>query len=159
MPTVEVPLPSGQIALADEHAPEVGWVRYETADPAFRYVAGRWYPYQARRASQAGYSYSPDTDARVTLTFVGAGVRVRYIAYALYGIFQVRIDGQLAVEVDSYSPTPAFRVTDIFALTYGTHTVEIVNTGRKNPASTGYVVALDNVEVYRDAAADPDAHR
>jgi hypothetical protein len=129
--------------------PQPGWQRYETADPAFNYVAGRWFAYRADRATARGYSYSADLEARVSLTFTGAGLRVRYVAYALYGIFQIHIDGHVAAEIDSYSPRAAFPVSGVFRLTYGQHTVEIVNTGRKNPASTGYLVALDSIEVYR----------
>jgi hypothetical protein len=149
LPTVAVPLPQLQIPLPAADAPLPGWVRYETADSAFHYVAGRWLPFQTIWASQGGYSYSADPEARVTLTFTGAGVRVRYVAYTLYGIFQIRIDGQVVAEIDSYSPRAAFLVTDIFGLAQGQHTVEIANTGRKNPASASYMLALDNIEVYR----------
>jgi hypothetical protein len=128
----------------------VGWIRYETADPAFNYAVGRWFPYRANRASERGYSYSADPEARVRLPFVGAGVRVRYVAYSLYGIFEIHIDGHVAATIDSYSPRAAFLSTEIFGLTQGPHILEIVNTGRKHPSSTGYMVALDNVEVYRD---------
>jgi hypothetical protein len=148
LPTVNVPPPPRTIPLAEQNAPTVGWVRYETADPAYRYV-GRWFPFQAARASQGGFSYTTDPEARVSLPFSSAGLRVRYVANTLYGIFQIRIDGQLAAEIDSYRPQPAFLVSATFSLTQGQHTVEIVNTGRKNPASTGYVLALDSVEVYR----------
>jgi hypothetical protein len=135
--------------LAATDVPLPGWVRYETADPAFHYVGGRWFPFQAALSSQGGYSYSADPEAQVKLTFTGAGLRVRYVAYRLYGIFQVRIDGQVVAEIDAYSPRAAFLVTGIFGLTQGQHEVEIANTGRKNPASGGYMLALDNVEVYR----------
>jgi hypothetical protein len=124
-------------------------VRYETADPAFHYVVGRWLPFQTAWASQGGYSYSADPKAQAILTFTGAGLRVRYVAYTLYGIFQIRIDGHVVAEIDSYSPRAAFLVTDIFGLAQGQHAVEIANTGRKNPASAGYMLALDNVEIYR----------
>jgi hypothetical protein len=149
LPTFRAPFPSGEIALVGTGAPDTGWVRYESANIAYNYTEGRWFRYRADRASARGYSYSADKNARVMLSFVGAVVRVRYVAYSLYGIFEIYIDGQLAATVDSYSPNPAFLSTDIFGLTWGEHTVEIVNTGRKNAASTGYLLALDSVEVYR----------
>lgn len=154
-PTVDVPLPGADMPIAGLDAPETGWRRYETADPAYQYVAGRWFAYRANHATARGYSYSADPEARVTLTFIGAGLRVRYVAYALYGIFQIRIDGRVAAEIDSYSPRAAFLISDIFMLTHGQHTVEIVNTGRKNPSSTGYMVALDSIEVYRGLPPTP----
>jgi hypothetical protein len=130
-------------------------VRYETADPAYHYLTGHWFPFQAAQASQGGFSYATDLDARVALPFTGAGLRIRYVAYSLYGIFEIRIDGQFAAEIDSYSSHPSFLVSPIFRLTQGQHLVEIVNTGRKNPASTGYLVGLDSIEVYRSLPPTP----
>lgn len=112
-------------------------------------MAGRWFPYRANRASERSYSYSADPEAWVRIPFVGAGVRVRYVAYSLYGIFEIHIDGRIAATIDSYNPRAAFLSTEIYGLTEGDHTLEIVNTGRKNPNSTGNMIALDSVEVYR----------
>ena len=153
LPTVSVPLPPGVLPVADSGTttPQPGWVRYEPSDPAFNYNSGRWFTFPANRATAQRYSYTADTDARVVLPFEGAGLRVRYVSYSLYGIFEVRIDGRVAATVDSYSPHAAFQSTDIFGLTEGRHTVEIINTGRKNPSSAGYMLALDSIEVYRGA--------
>jgi len=142
------------MALAVTGAPFPGWVRYETADPAFRFV-GRWYPQQAERASQGGYSYTTETDARVSLSFDGTGARVRYVTGPSGGIFEVRVDGQVVVSIDAYSPQPDFRVSDVFALAPGVHSLDVVNTGRKNPLSRGNMLALDNIEVYRAPTPTP----
>ncbi len=45
LPTLDVPFPPSRIPLPGTNAPEVGWVRYETAHPAMNYIAGRWFPY------------------------------------------------------------------------------------------------------------------
>lgn len=154
LPTVEVPFPPRQMTLAgDTHA--LGWRRYETNHPTLNYVTGRWFSYRAGRATEGVYAYSADREARLVFPFEGSGLRVRYVAYSLYGIFHLRIDGQLAAEIDSYSPYPAFLTTEVFGLTEGRHVLEILNTGRKNPASTGYLVALDSLEVYRGLPATP----
>ncbi len=153
-PTQTISPPPATIALAVTDAPFPGWIRYETADPAFRY-SGRWMPQQAARASQGGYSYSSESDARASLSFDGAAFRVRYVASASGGIFAVRVDGQIVTQIDSYRAQPEFLVSEIFALSPGQHTLDILNTGRKNPVSRGNVIALDNVEVYRAPTSTP----
>lgn len=93
--------------------------------------------------------YSADPNAVAVLPFEGAGLRVRYVAYSLYGIFEVRVDGRLIAVVDSYRPRAEIVTTDIFGLVQGKHTLEFVNSGRKNAASGGYIIALDDVEIYQ----------
>ncbi|CAG0936827.1 hypothetical protein TFLX_05721 [Thermoflexales bacterium] len=156
LPTVEVPFPPRQMTLAGD-TQALGWRRYETNHPALNYVTGRWFSYRAARATEGLYAYSADREARLRFPFEGSGLRVRYVAYGLYGIFQIRIDGHLAAEIDAFSPYPAFLTTEVFGLTEGKHRVEILNTGRKNPASTGYLVAVDSLEVYRGLPTTPAA--
>lgn len=153
LPTMEVPFPPRQMTLAGDNPSAFGWRRYETNHPTLNYVTGRWFSYRAARATEGLYAYSADREARLVFPFEGSGLRVRYVAYSLYGIFQIRLDGHLAAEIDAYSPYPAFLTTEVFGLTEGKHRVEILNTGRKNPASTGYLVALDSLEVYRGLPA------
>ncbi|MBE2196060.1 MAG: hypothetical protein IAE83_17940 [Anaerolinea sp.] len=156
LPTVEVPFPPRQMTLAGD-TQALGWRRYETNHPALNYVTGRWFSYRAARATEGLYAYSADRESRLFFAFEGSGLRVRYVAYALYGIFQIYVDGHLAAEIDSFSPYPAFLTTEVFGLTEGKHRVEILNTGRKNPASTGYLVAVDSLEVYRGLPTTPAA--
>lgn len=148
LPTMEVPFPPRQMSLAGD-TETLGWRRYETDHPALNYVTGRWFSYRAGRATEGFYAYAADREARLIFPFEGSGIQVRYVAYSLYGIFHIRLDGRLAAEIDAYSPYPAFLTTEVFGLTEGKHVLEIVNTGRKNPASTGYLLALDSLEVYR----------
>jgi len=152
LPTMEVPFPPRQMTLAGD-TQALGWRRYETNHPALNYVTGRWFSYRAARATEGLYAYSADREARLRFPFEGSGLRIAYVAYALYGVFQIYVDGQLAAEIDSYSPYPAFLVTEVFGLTEGAHVLEVLNTGRKNPASTGYMVAVDSLEVYRGLPA------
>ncbi len=148
-PTSTIPSPPPQIPAASTAAAAPGWIRYETNDPAFEYTIGRWYRFKAARASGGSYMYSADPNAVAVLPFEGAGLRVRYVVYTLYGIFEIRLDGQVVAVVDSYRPRAEVLTTDVFGLVQGKHTLEVVNTGRKNPASGGYVIALDAVEIYR----------
>jgi hypothetical protein len=150
-PTSTLPVPPPQIPAASTSTGP-GWVRYETSDTAFEYTIGRWYSYRAPRASSGSYMYSADANAVAILPFEGAGLRVRYVAFSLFGIFEIRIDGKMTTVVDSYRPRAEILTTDIFGLVQGRHTLEIVNTGRKNAASGGYTLALDSVEIYQGNA-------
>jgi hypothetical protein len=147
-PTATLPAPPPQIPAASTSTGP-GWVRYETSDAAFEYTIGRWYTYRAARASSGSYVYSADPNAVAILPFEGVGLRVRYVAFSLFGVFEIRIDGRLVAVVDSYRPRAEILTTDIFGLIQSRHTLEIVNTGRKNAASGGYTLALDSVEIYQ----------
>ena len=151
-PTAVIPSPSPQIPIASTTTAGPGWIRYETNNPAFEYTIGRWYSFKAARASGGSYMYSGDWNAVAVLPFEGAGLRVRYVAYTLYGIFEIRLDGRLVAVVDGYRPRAEMLTTDVFGLVQGRHTLEIVNTGRKNPASGWYTIALDDVEIYQGIA-------
>jgi hypothetical protein len=148
-PTATIPSPPPHIPAASTASSVPGWIRYETSDPAFEYTIGRWHWFTAARASGGSYVYSTDRNAVAVLPFEGAGLRVRYVAYTLYGIFEIRLDGQVVAVVDSYRPRAQMLTTDVFGLAQGKHTLEIVNTGRKNPASGWYTIALDDVEIYQ----------
>jgi hypothetical protein len=151
-PTSIIPSPPPQIPAASTASAVPGWIRYETNTPAFEYTIGRWYSFKAARASGGSYMYSGDPNAVAVLPFEGAGLRLRYVAYTLYGIFEIRLDGRVIAVVDSYRPRAQMLTTDVFGLVQGKHTLEIVNTGRRNPASGWYTIALDAVEIYQGIA-------
>jgi hypothetical protein len=88
------------------------------------------------------------------LYFLGGGLRVRYVASSISGVFEIRVDGRLLRTVDSYYPKSqdrlgAFLTTEIWGLYNGWHTLEIVSTDRKNFESGGTVNAIDAIDVYR----------
>jgi len=149
LPTYNLPSPPPQIPDALTSAATPGWIRYGANDPAFEYTIGRWFLFKSARASGGSYMYSADPTAVAVLPFDGAGIRVRYVTYALFGIFEVQIDGQVVAVMDSYQPRAEFMTTNVFGLVQGKHTLEIINTARKNVASGGNIIALDAVEVYQ----------
>src|SRR5258708_10013973 len=89
--------------------------------------------------------YSADLNAVAVLPFEGAGLRVRYVAYTLYGIFEIRLDGQVVAVVDSYRPRAEMLTTDIFGLVQGKHTLEIINTRRHKSSSRSDTIALHDL--------------
>ncbi len=155
-PTLLIPAPGAQIPVfstQNETSVPVGWYRYGVLDRAVQQT-GKWSVFTAsHRSADHGYLYTNAADARLTLHFIGAALRVRYARLFSYGIFEVRLDGQTLTTVDSYLPQTTnphgdFVTTDIFATTYGWHTLEIIPLGRHNPASRDSFVAIDGVDVY-----------
>ena len=67
------------------------------------------------------------------------------------GIARVDIDGGYETEVDQFGDTSRSMVTSfsIKDLDYGLHTIIVEVPGTKNPASTGYRMAIDAFDVVR----------
>ncbi|MBO7743745.1 S8 family serine peptidase [Paenibacillus sp. MWE-103] len=83
--------------------------------------------------------------------FVFAGTKVRLLAPVggNRGIADIYIDGQLAASADLYRPARQYEavVFESEALSEGTHTVRVVNSGRKHASSAGTAVPIDAFEI------------
>jgi hypothetical protein len=162
-PTQEVPTPPVQVAaMPSGEAPLVGWFEHDVTDPAIR-VEGHWETFTATyRSLHKRYLYSDDDAARLVYRFLGAAVRVRYVAYFSYGVFQVVLDGQVRATIDSYCPRQSdgrgnFLSTEVYALANGWHTLELVRMGRKAPESGGTIIAIDAIDVYLNGPEPTEA--
>ncbi|NBD22988.1 S8 family serine peptidase [Paenibacillus sp. T1] len=83
------------------------------------------------------------------ITFTGTKVRLLAPVGDKRGIANIYLDGQLTKTVDFYR-TVRQQGTVVFesdALADGTHTVRVVNSGTKNPGSSGYAVSIDAFEI------------
>ncbi len=154
LPTLDVPTPSSRVEqMPPGDVPLVGWFEQDVTSPAI-VRQGKWESFTATyRSANKHYLYSDDDNARLSLRFLGAAVRVKYVAYFSYGVFQVQIDGQVRATIDSYYPRQAdgrgnFLSTAVFGLAHGWHMLEIIHMGRKAPESTGIIVAIDAIDVY-----------
>jgi hypothetical protein len=127
------------------------WVRFESDHPALNYVSGEWIDMWSWSAGQNEYRYSVDTDAAMRLDFEGEGVRVCYVAFWNGGIWDIVIDGQIVGSVDSYYAEAHFTCTDTFPVETGSHTLLVLNTGERNPASSDTMLALDAVLTYHSS--------
>ncbi|MCL4877924.1 MAG: sortase [Anaerolineae bacterium] len=125
---------------------EEGWTRYEMSHPSFTFE-GAWESLESEFVSGGSYVYSEEEDSAVTLEFTGDSIRVNYLKFFNFGIFEVYIDGERVATVDGYSVESQGAATDRFAVEPGTHTLQILNTGRSNAESSGIGVALDSVDV------------
>jgi len=129
---------------------------YNDDSPLLHYSRVQWILIASLQGTDASYRYSEDVDAEVAFIFEGTSARIQYVSFRNFGIFEVYVDGALWVLVDSYAPAGAFgREVVIEGLPYGVHTITLRNTGRRNPASAGPVIALDAVHIPEAIAPTP----
>jgi len=90
------------------------------------------------------FRYSLATGASATIRFTGTAIDVFGIFERSGGIAQVAIDFGIATEVDTYAPSSSVGLLyRSHQLINGEHIVQILNTGRRNPAATGTAVGFD----------------
>lgn len=169
MPGVYIPLtptdfPVGTILLSappqpveplpdatHEAPPYEGWYSFESDHPQVEY-SSPWEPRQARDASQGQYHRSENRNSTVTFRFVGEGLRIRYVVARNMGMFDIIVDGAVLDTVDAYAAELSYPGTRVYFVGSGTHTVTIRSSQNRNPASEGYVIGLDALQVFRGTA-------
>jgi hypothetical protein len=104
------------------------------------------------QASQGQYHRSENTNSMVTFHFEGEGLRIRYVAARNMGMFDIIVDGVLVDTVDAYATELSYPGTRVYFVGSGAHTLNIRSSQNKNPASEGYVVGLDAIQVFRGTA-------
>jgi hypothetical protein len=98
--------------------------------------------------------------ATVTFSFTGTGVSWIGARCEICGIAEVVIDGTLVAEVDTFAPTRPPASESMFStsgLTSGGHTLVIRVTGRRNPSSGNWIIAVDAFDVTSAGAGTPSA--
>ncbi len=145
IPALIEPLPNATLGSP----PYFGWVTFESDHPAVEYVAGNWVKMQTERASRGQYHYAVSPDALMRFPFTGQAIQIRYVGYSNGGIWDIVIDGEVRQTINSYSPEAIFASTDLLEVPPGEHLLEIHNTGRRDPASNGHMVALDAIHIYQ----------
>ncbi|MBE2270753.1 MAG: hypothetical protein IAE80_21115 [Anaerolinea sp.] len=146
-PEVYEPLPDA----TDTAPPFDGWFSFESDYPLVRYIPP-WTPRLSESASRGQYHRTEDITGRASFPFAGEGLRLRYVAAQNMGMFDVIVDGIVLDTIDAYAATLVFPGTRVYTLHPGQHLLELRSAG-KNPASEGYVIGLDAIQVFR-----ADAH-
>ncbi len=125
-------------------------IRYEETNAGMVYT-GTWSSYASTSLSGGSYKYSATTNSAATLTFSGTSITWLECKCNGYGIAKVYIDGVFDQDVDLYDPSSSVKfqqsVYTKAGLSAGTHTIKIVVSGTKNPASTGYCIGVDGFDV------------
>ena len=113
-----------------------------------RRPASAWHRVDAPAASGGTLITSERADAAVRLTFDGTGVAWRTVTGPNQGRARVYVDGSLERTVDLYAATRTVGSTvTIGGFADHAHTIRIVVTGTKRPASSGRWVAVDRFDV------------
>jgi len=147
-------------AVFESTATTAGQGIYTPASERIAY-AGSWEQINVSAADlgteQAGvYAASGDPAARYDFRYNGQKIKLVYRTGPDGGIWAVLMDGQAFPDpdsgqplmIDSYNPTVRYEVTyTILPNQPGEHTLSLVNTGEKNPASVGSILSLGGIEV------------
>jgi len=134
-----------------EAPPYEGWYSFESDHPLVQY-SSPWQARQVLQASQGQYHRSENTSSTVTFHFEGEGLRIRYVAARNMGMFDIIVDGVLVDTVDAYATELSYPGTQVYFVGAGVHTLTIRSSQNKNPASEGYVIGLDAIQVFRGSA-------
>jgi len=152
-PTV-APTPTPTVAptpvptVAPTPAPTVAPPLLSVNDTSFTY-AGTWGTSAASPKYQGDDHYSSVTGSTYSISFNGTSLLL-YAARAPYhGIAAVSVDGGLESDIDLYASTRVDQalVFTTPTLVNGTHTVQVRVTGRKNAASSEFIVNADRVDI------------
>ncbi|MCP3137945.1 Ig-like domain-containing protein [Pyxidicoccus xibeiensis] len=144
------PPPTGTVQLNDATVGSGQW--------QFQYV-GTWESGTGAGKYEEDDHYSSAANASYAVLFDGTQVRLYGSAAPHHGIASVSIDNGTAVDVDFYSATRQDQklLWTSPTLAAGTHTLRVTVSGRKNTASSGYVINADRVDVTRPAQGDTTA--
>jgi len=134
-----------------EAPPYEGWYSFESDHPLVQY-SSPWQARQVIQASQGQYHRSENTSSTVTFHFEGEGLRIRYVAARNMGMFDIIVDGVLVDTVDAYATELSYPGTQVYFVGAGAHMLTIRSSQNKNPASEGYVIGLDAIQVFRGTA-------
>ena len=121
-----------------------GWVQ---ADSNLSWSGGG--VYTVGEPVRGGARVTETPGEKVTLTFRGTSINWSGYRGPDAGIALVQVDGGVASEVDTYSPTNRIQAVVFTAtgLADASHTLTIEATGRRNVASTGSKIVVDAFDV------------
>ncbi|MBO4548647.1 MAG: glycoside hydrolase family 127 protein, partial [Abditibacteriota bacterium] len=80
-------------------------------------------------------------------SYTGRGVTLRTFGQPNCGIADIILDGKKAGEMDCYTPSGGGAVSCFVAAEEGEHTLELVCSGRKRPASGGIYITISRFEL------------
>jgi len=121
---------------------------YNNSNPAVSY-GGAWNSGAVVGADDGDLRWTTAAAAYAQLTFTGTAVSWYGMKAPNRGYADVYIDGVLVSTVDEYAPANTIQsvLYSASGLSAGSHTIKIVQTGAKNPLSTGYYIDLDSFHV------------
>ncbi len=125
------------------------WIKVDDRDASVTYDAN-WGKWPSNPSYNTTTTYSNVTGA--TATFIFTGTRARYYGFKRnnLGYADIYINNVFQTSVDCYAPVlePDVLLYESDTLEYGTHSLKIVVSGRKNPSSSRAEVICDAFEYF-----------
>jgi hypothetical protein len=117
-------------------------------DTSFTYT-GTWLTSTSSAKFQGDDHYSDVTGSTFSITFKGTSLLLYGARAPYHGIAAVSVDGGPELDIDLYAATRVDQALlfTVPTLANGTHTVRVRVTGRKNAASTEFLVNADRVDI------------
>ena len=131
---------------------QTGTYTYDDTNSALDY-SGNWSHVMNQSYTGGDYdkteSFSDTTGDSMSVMFTGTAVQWIAPTASNHGIADVYLDGKQVATVDGYSPGTEFQqvLYSVSGLQNTTHTLKIVVSGTKNPASGGTFVSIDAINV------------
>jgi hypothetical protein len=137
-------------------APTLVTETIEDTDSSFVWE-GDWESQENAGASGGTWTVAPPSgqaatyDAKANITFTGTEVALVYVTAPHGGRVSVNIDGVDYPDIDMYSADVKVKVKETIAtdLDNTEHVLELVQLNERNSLSTGYVIAIDAIQVTR----------
>jgi beta-galactosidase GanA len=132
---------------------QTGSYTYDDADTSDLQYSGSWSHVSDQSYTGGDYddteSFSDTTGDSVTVNFTGTAIQWIAPTSSNHGIADVYLDGAQVATVDGYSAGTEFQQIEyqVSGLTDTAHTLKIVVSGQKNPASSGTYVSVDAINV------------
>ena len=138
----------GTPVVADPAPPVLFTNRYEQSDSRITYL-GSWDYTSKWQASGGSLSSTIQTGAAAVIQFTGTDITVLGRTTSWYGMARVTLDGVEQDPADFYSAVSLYKqpVIRLTGLANESHTLTIECTGEKNPASSGYRINLDALDI------------
>lgn len=127
--------------------PQAGF--YDDFNPLIGYSGGWYHDTQFSEPRNQTISYSANYNASAEFSFCGSGITYWFTKAFNRGTAHIYIDNQWATTIDLYSPNIEWQQSlYLGGLAFGDHTIRIVVSGQKQPASLGTFVDLDGFTVH-----------
>jgi beta-galactosidase GanA len=140
------------------NADQTGTYTYDDASPSLDYT-GSWSHVAHQSYTGGDYdqteSFSDTAGDSMSVAFTGTAVQWIAATANNHGIADVYLDGKQVATVDGYSSGTDFQQVEysVSGLSDSSHTLKIVVSGQKNPASGGTYVSIDAINVPTAAQA------
>ena len=127
-------------------------VRYDNLQQVMEFV-GEWVQVTTDNAGHKSYHLSDEPGALLRFRFYGTGFSIRGLTNETLGVGDVFVDGALVGSFSAYSPnlkTDSRYDVELFQLAGlepAHHELEIVVTGESDPASLGFGIGIDGIEI------------